>query len=180
MQHTDIPIRRVPSVLSLGLVACLCVLTASCASRPPVASDPGAVTAADSAARAPVRSVSDAQREWSGHKGALVRRQWGVEIVGVRLLSADWMLEFSFKVLDANKAAALLDRKAKPLLTDQASGATMAVPAMENVGELRQKTPPTAGRTYYMIFGNGGKIIQRGGRVTVTIGAFQATDLPVQ
>jgi hypothetical protein len=133
-----------------------------------------------STARPPVRAVTDAQREWSGHKGALVRRQWGVEIVGVRLLSADWMLEFSFKVLDANKAAALLDRKAKPLLTDQASGATMAVPAMENVGELRQKTPPTAGRTYYMIFGNDGKIIQRGGRVTVTIGAFQATDLPVQ
>jgi hypothetical protein len=108
-----------------------------------------------------------------------MKRTWGVDIVGVRLVSTEWMLEFKFRVLDPDKAAALLDEHAKPYLVDDASGARLGVPAMENVGELRQHTTPDSNRIYFMIFGNANKIVPRGGHVSVVIGQFQASGLPV-
>jgi hypothetical protein len=33
---------------------------------------------------------------------------------------------------------------------------------------------------YFMIFGNANKIVARGGHVSVVIGEFQASELPVQ
>jgi hypothetical protein len=118
-------------------------------------------------------------RSWAAANGTYLKRTWGVDVVGVRLVSSDWMLEFKYRVLDPAKAAPLLDQHVKPYLVDDASGARLAVPAMENVGELRQHTTPDANRIYFMIFGNAEKIVPRGGRVSVVIGEFQASGLPV-
>ena len=125
-------------------------------------------------------TLADEMRSWAATNGSYLRRTWGVDIVGVRLLASDWMLEFKYRVVDPDKAALLLDEHAKPYLVDDASGARMAVPAMENVGELRQHSKPDKNRNYFVIFGNGGKIVPRGGHVTVVIGQFQASGLPVQ
>ncbi|MDP9012423.1 MAG: hypothetical protein M3O41_07155 [Pseudomonadota bacterium] len=119
-------------------------------------------------------------RSWAAANGTYLKRTWGVDVVGVRLVSSDWMLEFKYRVLDPAKAAPLLDQHVKPYLVDDASGARLAVPAMENVGELRQHTTPDANRIYFMIFGNAEKIVPRGGHVSVVIGEFQASGLPVQ
>ncbi len=50
---------------------------------------------------------------------------------------------------------------------------------MENIGELRQVAPLEANRTYYVIFGNPGGLVKRGGRVTLVVGNFRAEGLVV-
>lgn len=165
------------------------LLLAACAGTPalppsaPVHKAPPpafAQSPAQAAASAQANSLAAEMRSWAAGQGAYLKRTWGVEVVGVHLVSSDWMLEFKYRVLDTEKAAPLLDEHVKPYLLDEASGARLAVPAMENVGELRQHTHPDPDRIYFMLFGNGGKIVPRGGHVTVSIGKFQAAGLPVQ
>ena len=124
-------------------------------------------------------TLQEEMQSWAAANGTYLRRTWGVDVVGVRLVSSDWMLQFKYKVIDPAKAAPLLDLHVKPFLIDEASGARLAVPAMENVGELRQHTDPDPNRIYFMIFGNADKIVPRGGRVSVIIGQVQASGLPV-
>jgi hypothetical protein len=152
-------------------------LLAACATPRPVEA-PAPSARAVAAMRA--NNLEDEMRSWAASNGTYMKRTWGVDIVGVRLVSTEWMLEFKFRVLDPDKATALLDEHAKPYILDDASGARLGVPAMENVGELRQHTTPDSNRIYFMIFGNGSKIVPRGGHVSVVIGQFQASGLPVQ
>jgi hypothetical protein len=107
------------------------------------------------------------------------QRNWGVDIVGVRRVSSGSMLRFDYRVLDPGKAAALTDRKARPYLIDEATQTALAVPAMENIGELRQVAPLESLRTYFVIFGNPGGLVKRGGRVTLVVGNFRAEGLVV-
>ena len=122
----------------------------------------------------------DGALAWRVHQGPNFERMWGIEIVGVRLVSSNWMLQFKYRVTDPEKAKGLLSRHAKPYLVDQASGAKLAVPAMENIGELRQVSAPEEGRTYYIIFGNANKIVLRGNRVSIEIGSFHADEMIVE
>jgi hypothetical protein len=122
----------------------------------------------------------DAARVWRIYRNPQLERMWGIHILGVRLVSSDWMLQFKYRVIDPEKAKLLLDHQAKPYLTDKTSGAMLAVPAMENIGELRQVSSLAAGRDYFIIFGNANKVVQRGGRVNIEIGAFLADDLVVE
>jgi len=105
---------------------------------------------------------------------------WGVDILGVEVVSSGFMLRFSYRVLDANKAKVLNDKKLTPYLFDQATGAKLEIPAMEKVGQLRQTATPEDGRVYWMIFGNTDSIVKRGSRVGIKIGAFHAEGLVVQ
>jgi hypothetical protein len=150
-------------------------LLAACTTPRPV----GPAVPAVAAAATRTTKLQDEMRSWAASNGTYMKRTWGVDIVGVRLVSTEWMLEFKFRVLDPDKAAALLDEHAKPYILDDASGARLGVPAMENVGELRQHTTPDSNRIYFMIFGNANKIVPRGGHVSVVIGQFQASGLPV-
>jgi len=50
---------------------------------------------------------------------------------------------------------------------------------MENVGQLRQSAPPEAGKSYWMVFSNKGRLVKRGDHVSVVIGAFHADGLMV-
>ncbi|MDB6085430.1 MAG: putative transrane protein [Gammaproteobacteria bacterium] len=116
---------------------------------------------------------------WQARYNDRYKREWGVDIAGVRRVSSGYMLRFSYRVVDPAKAAPLLDEKAKPYLYDVASGARFAVPAMENVGELRQTGKPVPDRTYFVIFGNPGKLVRSGSRVRIVIGNFEVDDLVV-
>lgn len=117
---------------------------------------------------------------WHAREGVYFQRAWGVDIVGVKRVSSGYMLEFSYRVLDADKAKYLSDKTARPYLVDEASDARLAVPAMENIGELRQTAPPTVGRIYYIIFGNPGKLVKPSSRVSVIIGKFRVDGLVVK
>lgn len=123
---------------------------------------------------------SEEAKAWRVHRGTYFERMWGIDIIGVRLLSSDWMLQFKYRIIDPEKAKTLMVRQAKPYLVDQVSGAKLAVPAMENIGELRQTPMPTEGRTYFIIFGNANKIVQRGNRVNIEIGSFIADEMIVE
>ncbi len=117
--------------------------------------------------------------DWHAREGVYFQRNWGVDIVGVRPVSSGYMLEFRYRVLDPKKAKALNNKKARPYLIDEATGIRLAVPSMENIGELRQVAAPEADRTYFMIFGNPGKLVKSGNRVSVVIGDFRVTGLTV-
>lgn len=109
----------------------------------------------------------------------LIRRRWGIDVMGVHLTSAGYMLEFRYRVLDPKKAARIFDRKIKPTLVDSATGAKVVVPSPEKVGQLRNVYGPEAGRVYWMLFANPGKIVRRGSRVSINAGEFQVNDLVV-
>jgi len=141
---------------------------------------PDAVAATAPDADAQSADAAAQMRNWQMRTGQLIRRTWGVEVLGVHLASHDWMLNFRYRVVDPAKAKALLDRKSTAYLVDEASGARLAVPAMENIGELRQATGAEAGRSYYLMFGNGNQVVRRGSRVDVVIGGFHADGLIVE
>ena len=68
----------------------------------------------------------------------------------------------------------------EPYLIDESDRTALAVPAMENIGELRQVAPLEQNRTYFMIFGNPGGLVKPGGRVTLVVGNFRAEGLVVE
>lgn len=109
-----------------------------------------------------------------------MKRTWGVEVLFVRQASSGYMLEFRYKVLDAEKAKPLFTRQTKPLLTHDRSGAQLVVPTPAKTGALRNSNPPLADHTYWMFFANPGKLVQPGDTVTITIGDFIARDIVVQ
>lgn len=108
-----------------------------------------------------------------------VVRKWGIRIESLRLTAAGYMLDFRYRVMDARKAKPLFERKTKPVLRDEASGAEMAVPVPPKTGALRSSNDPKAGRRYFMFFANPGRFIAAGNRVTVTIGAFSVGGIRV-
>lgn len=89
------------------------------------------------------------------------------------------MIRFRYRVLDADKAKVLNDKRFEPSLIDPQAGVTLVVPSMENVGQLRQSAPPEEGKVYWMVFSNKGRLVKRGHHVNVVIGSFHADGLVV-
>jgi hypothetical protein len=125
-------------------------------------------------------NVSASVSTWHTFHSPYIKRRWGVDVVGVRLVASDSMLEFRYKVLDVKKAEALNNKRWNPYLLDQASGAKLAVPTMEKIGQLRQTPPPIEGHVYWMVFANPGRMVKRGNRVNVVVGDFHADGLTVE
>jgi hypothetical protein len=125
------------------------------------------------------RAKAETSASWHARRGRYFQRNWGVDIVGVRRVSSGSMLRFDYRVVEPGRAAALTDRKSRPYLIDEATRTALAVPAMENIGELRQVAPLEANRTYFIIFGNPGGLVKRGGRVTLVVGNFRAEGMVV-
>jgi hypothetical protein len=95
-------------------------------------------------------------------------------------VEAGEIVRFSYRVLDANKAQALNDKKAEPSLIDPQAGVSLVVPSVAKVGKLRQSSTPVAGKVYWMAFSNKGRPVKPGHRVNVVIGSFRAEGLVVQ
>jgi hypothetical protein len=125
-------------------------------------------------------SPAAAASAWHARQGSSFQRNWGVDIIGVKAVSSGSNLRFTYRVLDANKAAQLNDKKANPVLIDEKTGARFVIPQMPKVGQLRQTATPKVGQIYWMIFANGGKALKRGDRVDVVIGRFRADGMVVE
>lgn len=90
------------------------------------------------------------------------------------------MIRFTYRVLDAEKAKALNDKKNEPSLIDPGAGVKLVVPSLEKVGKLRQSSTPQAGKMYWMAFSNKGGFVKPGHRVNIVIGEFRIEGLIVQ
>ena len=124
---------------------------------------------------------SDDKKATVAVKSNTLEEIWGVNIIGVRLTALNKMLDFRYRVLDAKKAAPLLDRKIKPHLIVEKNNTKLFVPFTPKLGSLRQSsTHPKAERSYFMFFQNMGQVVHAGDKVTVAIGDFEARHIVVQ
>jgi hypothetical protein len=175
------------AALGAGLLACSILVFATAAQ-----SNQEAATAGKGASAGKTQTQTSSSTRTSKVHHAYVKAEltstqkryygliWGVEILGVKLVSSGLMLRFSYRVLDVNKAKVLNDKKATPLLIDQKSGAKLEVPTLEKVGQLRQSPPPENGHEYWMVFSNKGEVVKPGSRVDLVIGNFRAKGLIVR
>ena len=153
--------------------------------QPPDAAQAPAAQTANKAgkASAPAKRSAKASRyrpdRFAGRAGTYYRLIWGVDSLSVKWGESGEVIRFSYRVLDADKARILNDKKFEPSLIDPQAGVKLVVPSMENVGQLRQSAPPENGKSYWMVFSNKGRLVKRGDHVAVVIGAFHADGLVV-
>jgi hypothetical protein len=143
----------------------------------PVGAQSAAPAGKPSVAEAPLR---DQPNRLSGRKGKYYQLVWGVDSLKVKSVESGEMIRFSYTVLDADKAAQLNDKKANPTLIDERARVGLVIPALENVGQLRQTGTPEAGKSYWMVFSNKGNVVKPGDRVSVVIGKFRVDGLIVE
>ncbi len=115
-----------------------------------------------------------------GEESLCNETRWGIEITSIRLSVHDHMIDFRYRVLDAEKAKALFVRQTKPRLIHQKTEKVLSVPETAKVGPLRNSNAPQAGKIYWMFFGNAGQLVKSGDKVTVVIGDFKAENLVVE
>jgi hypothetical protein len=116
---------------------------------------------------------------FAGRAGKYYRLVWGVDSLEVKWGESGEVIRFSYRVLDADKAKVLNDKRNEPSLIDPQAGVKLVVPSMEKVGQLRQSAPPENGKSYWMVFSNKGRPVKRGDHVAVVIGEFHAEGLIV-
>lgn len=105
---------------------------------------------------------------------------WGVDNLLVRSTASGNLIRFSYRVVDPARAKVLNDERASPQLIDPKHGLALQIPSLENVGLLRQRGEPVAGKEYSMVFSNKGFPVKPGDRVNVIIGSFHAEGLVVE
>ncbi len=120
------------------------------------------------------------QKEITLDNQAMIEDRWGVKILPIRLTANDYMIDFRFEVIDADKARPLIAKDAKPNLIDETSGAKLSVPDTGKLGSLRAKGKPIDNRTYFIIYSNPKGLVKKGSKVTVVIGDFKAENLVVE
>lgn len=123
---------------------------------------------------APAASAAAAQRI----------EDFGVELVGVRLSGADFLIDLRYRVKDVAKAQRLLERKVQPVLVNEATGDRFYVPQAPKVGSLRQsataKQPAQLDKVYFMLFANPDRKLRAGEKVTLHAGDSMVKGLVVQ
>ena len=127
-----------------------------------------------------VRMLSD-HHTMSSERGAMMyRRIWGIDNLKLEPIASGSLVRFSYRVMDAQRAQVLNDKKNEPYLVVEKNGAKLGVEAAERVGPLRQVTEPENGREYWMVFGNSRHLVQPGDRVSIVVGTFRANGLFVE
>ncbi len=116
---------------------------------------------------------------FAGKAGRYYRLFWGVDSLSVKLAESGDLVRFTWRVLDPEKAQVLSNEKLTPALIDPHAGVSLVVPAVDQIGQLRQRAPPEAGKSYWMVFSNKGQRVKRGDRVSIVIGEFRADGLAV-
>jgi hypothetical protein len=107
-------------------------------------------------------------------------KKWGVRPLSIRQTADGHMLDFRYRITDAEKASPLFSPKIKPFVIDEDTGAVMAVPTVPKVGSMRSTRKPLQDRNYAILFANPHKHIKPGHKVTVVIGDYRAVHLAVE
>jgi len=114
-----------------------------------------------------------------------INKDWekdgGIRVLSIRQSSAGYMLDFRYKVIDPKKAALFINRGNKPLLNVLKNGSILQVPVSSKIGPLRQSAQfAKAGKNYFMLFANPGRMVKPGDKVKVNIGDFKSKTLMVE
>jgi hypothetical protein len=105
----------------------------------------------------------------------------GIEVVALRLSAAGNLLDFRYKVLDPERARAILQSQTKPALVVPSTGLKLTVPDMAYVGALRQTAvAPQAGKTYFILFSNPRRVVQAGQKLDLLVGDMTLHGIPVE
>ena len=92
----------------------------------------------------------------------------GITIEGVRLTADRTMIDYRYRIVDADKAARLHGQHIKPYIIDEARETKLEVPFASKVGSLRQSSKaPVQGRTYVILFANPGRWLKSGDTITI-------------
>ena len=174
----DSRLKLLVGLLAGSIFVCSALTHASQGSDKTVAAQPAAAAATSSPApraTAPLPVVGKSQRGAEFYK-----RRWGIDNVIVRATASGELIRFSYRIVDAKKAALINDKAKTPYLIEEKLGVALQIPQMEKVGQLRQTAKPENGREYWMAFSNKGKLIKPGNRVDIVIGSFRINDLVVE
>ena len=164
------------TMLLSALVAGSIAISPALAQTPPVATQPAA-----KATPSVSRKVSPyANKGVSTHARDFYQLTWGVDSFSAKIVESGQMVRFSYRVTDPEKAKPLSDKKASPVLLDERAHVKLVVPKMEKIGELRQSSAPEAGKSYWMVFSNKGRLVKPGDRISVEIGKFRVDEILVQ
>jgi hypothetical protein len=139
-----------------------------------------AAAAASTASPAPQATPHPPAVARSQRGAEFYRRRWGIDNVVVRATASGSLIRFSYRVVDAEKAALINDKAKAPYLIEEKTGLALQIPQMEKVGQLRQTAKAENGREYWMAFSNKGKFVKPGSRVDIVIGRFRINDLVVE
>lgn len=106
----------------------------------------------------------------------------GIRLEGLRLSAAGYMLDFRYRVIDPARAAPLLDKKIRPYLLDEASGAQLGVPDTAKLGQLRTtaRNKIVPDQDYFILFANPARFVQAGNRMTLVMGDLRIENLAVE
>jgi hypothetical protein len=159
-------------MLFAGLFAGI-VVSAPGAEADPTSGASGKTPTATTAARAVVVPRSERAEMFYA-------RRFGVDHLQVRSTASGNSLQFRYRVVDAEKAKVLNDKRATPYMLDWQTGNRLLVPTMEKIGTLRQMATPEVGREYWMVFSNPGKLVKPGQKVDVVVGAIRLEGLTVE
>jgi hypothetical protein len=174
-----------PTAVLLAGVLASTLLTAGALAQ----SSPGATTAQPSpgAAKPGVAAAPGAKAlaspigvPRSQHAQRYYAARYGVDSLQIHSVSSGASLEFRYRVLNAQKAATLNDKRAAPYMIDWKTGAKLTVPTMEKIGALRQMATPEPGHEYWMVFSNPGKLVKPGDKVDVVVGPMRFEGLVVE
>ena len=132
-------------------------------------------TAAPASSTAPARHIAHNQKQ-----ELYFERRYGIGQLRVHSISSGASVEFRCQVLDTEKAKALKETRAAPVMIERKTGTKLSVPATDNSGKSPQSAPPEAGQEYWLVFGNRGKIVKPGNLVDVVIGTVHMSGLIVE
>jgi hypothetical protein len=182
-------------LVAMALVGSLGVLVANGASSTSAAQSAAPAGQAPATTSNPTAAAQSPAPDKNAPKAHAVRRAprlssksatlyygliWGVDSLRAKYAESGEIIRFSYRVIDAEKAKTLNDKKNEPHLIDPVAGVSLVVPSLEKVGKLRQAMTPEAGKMYWMAFSNKGRLVRPGHRVNVVIGNFQAEGIIVE
>ena len=101
--------------------------------------------------------------------------------MGLRTTAGGHMLDFRYRVIDAEKARSLHGPKVAPTLTDPDTGLVLKVPRPPKIGPMKQtRSAPIAGRTYVSLFANPARQVRPGDEMSLALGELRIDSIVVQ
>lgn len=100
---------------------------------------------------------------------------YGIRITLIGVTAAGGMVDFRFRVLDADKAERLFSsHHGMPVLVPVGSETRIAVPNGSHSMNFEN------GKVYYLLFGNPGGVVRPGRQVQVSLGGLVLEPIPAQ